>query len=61
MLCVVVYIYGKYACVIPFKVAKVITIINAFQTNLDESGCKPNKIWVGQESEFYNGSFKSNY
>ena len=54
MLCVVVYIYGKYACVTPFKVAKVITITNASQTNLDESGCKTNKIWVGQGSEFYN-------
>ena len=29
------------------------TIINAFQKNLDESGRKPNKIWVYKGSEFY--------
>ena len=27
-----------------------------FQKILDESGCKPNKIWVDKGSEFYNRS-----
>ena len=27
--------------------------------NLDESGCKPNTIWVDRGSVFYNGSVKS--
>ena len=34
-------------------------ITNAFQKILDESKCKPNKIWVGEGSEFYNRSMKS--
>ena len=29
------------------------TINNAFQKNVDESGRKPNKIWVDKGSEFY--------
>ena len=28
------------------------TINNAFQKNIDESGRKPNKIWVDKGSEF---------
>ena len=36
-----------------------ITITNAFQKLLDESNCKPNKIWVDKGSEFYNRSMKS--
>ena len=34
------------------------TIINAFQSILDKSKRKPNKIWVDQGSEFYNNVFK---
>ena len=34
-------------------------MINAFQKMLDESKCKPHKIWVGKGSEFYNKSKKS--
>ena len=30
-----------------------------FQKVLDESGCKPNKIWVDKGSEFHNKSLKS--
>ena len=30
----------------PLKDKKGITITNAFQKSLDESNCKPNKIWV---------------
>ena len=41
------------------KYKKCITITNAFQEILDESGCKPNRTWVDQRSKFYNRSMKS--
>ena len=34
-------------------------ITNAFQIILDESGRKPNKIWVDKGSKFYERSMKS--
>ena len=37
-------IYRKYAWVVPLKGKKGITIIDTFQTILDEHGYKPNKI-----------------
>ena len=40
------------------KDKKGITITNAFQKILKESYRKPNKIWVGKGSEFYNSSVK---
>ena len=58
LLCVI-DIYSKYARVISLKDKKGITITNAFQKTLDESNCKPNKIWVDKGSEFYNRSMKS--
>ena len=58
LLCVI-DIYSKYACVIPLKDKKGITITNAFQKILKESNRKPNKIWVDKGSEFYNKSMKS--
>ena len=36
-----------------------IAIIIAFWKILNESNCKPNKIWVDKSSEFYNRSMKS--
>ena len=36
-----------------------ITITNTFQKILNESNCKPNKIWVDKGSEFYNRSMNS--
>ena len=30
-----------------------------FSKNVDESNCKPNKIWVDKGNEFYNRSMKS--
>ena len=43
----------------PLKDKKgIISIVNAFQKILDDSKRKPNKIWVGKGSEFYNNSFK---
>ena len=63
----VIDIYSKYACVIPLKDKKGITITDAYQKILYESnrrkakskGHKPNKIWVDKGSEFYYRSMKS--
>ena len=35
-----------------------ISIVNAFNKKIKESGRKPNKIWVDQGGEFYNHVFK---
>ena len=61
LLCVI-DIYNKYAWVVPLKDEKGVTIVNSFQNILDDSiklnsMRKPNKIWVDQDSEFYNSSF----
>ena len=57
LLCVI-DIFSKYAWVAPLKDKKGVSICDAFQKILDQSGRKPNKIWVDKESEFYNNSFK---
>ena len=51
-------LFSKYAFVVPLKDKKGTTIVNAFQTILDNSKRKPNKIWVDQGSEFYNKFLK---
>ena len=51
--------FGKYACVVPLKHKKGITITNASQKNLNKSSRKPTKILLGRDSEFYNRSMKS--
>ena len=51
-------LFSKYAFVLPLKDKKGTTIVNAFQSVLDNSKRKPNKIWVDQGSEFYNTYFK---
>ena len=51
-------VFRKYTFVVPLKEIKGTTIINAFQSILNKSNRKPNKIWVDQGSEFYNKSFK---
>ena len=58
LLCVI-YFFNKNAWFIPLEDKKDITITNAFQKILDESNSKPNKIWLGTDSEFYNGLVKS--
>ena len=50
--------FSKYTFVVPLKDKKGTTIANAFQSILDSSKRKPNKIWVDQGSEFYNTHFK---
>ena len=52
------YLFSKYAFVIPLKDKKGTNIVNTFQSILNNSKRKPNKIWVDQGSEFYNTSFK---
>ena len=55
LLCVI-DLFSKYVWVIPIKDKKGTSIVNAFKKI--DSNKKPNKIWVGQGSEFYNKSFK---
>ena len=50
-------LFSKYAFVVPLKDKKGASIVNAFQKIISK-GRKPNKIWVGQGSEFYNNYFK---
>ena len=57
LLCVI-NLFSKYAFVVPLKDKKDASIINAFQSILDQSKREPNKIWVDQGSEFYNSFFK---
>ena len=45
-------LFSKYAFAVPLKDKKRNTIVNAFQSILDNSKRKPNKIWVDQGSEF---------
>ena len=51
-------LFSKYAFVVPLKDKKGVTITNAFQSILDNSERKPNKIWTDQGSDFYNAHFK---
>ena len=51
-------LYSKYAFVIPLKDKKGISIVNAFNKIIKQSGRKPNKIWEDQGAEFYNNVFK---
>ena len=51
-------LFSKYAFVVPLKDKKGTAIANAFKVILNNSKRKPNKICVGQGSEFYNVHFK---
>ena len=57
LLCVI-DIFSKYTWVILLKDKKEITIVNAFQSILNNSKRKQGKLWVDQGSEFYKKSFK---
>ena len=57
LLCVI-DLFSKYVFVVPLKDKKGISIVNTFQSILNKSKRKPNKIWVDKASEFYNASFK---
>ena len=54
----VIDLFSKHAWVVPLKGKKGVAIVNAFQSISDNSKRKPNKLWVGQGSGFYNSSFK---
>ena len=51
-------LFSKYAWVVPIKDNKGTSIVQAFETILSDSNRKPDQIWVGQGSEFYNHTFK---
>ena len=51
-------LFSKYPFVVPLKGKKSVSIVNAFQSILNSSKRKSNKIWVDQDSEFYNNQFK---
>ena len=51
-------LFSKYAFVVSLKDKRGIDIANAFQSTLDNSKRKPNKIWSDQGSKFYNTHFK---
>ena len=51
-------LFSKYAVAVPLKDKKGTTIVNEFQSTLNNSNRKPNKIWVDEGSEFYNTHFK---
>ena len=57
LLCII-DLFSKHAFIVPLKDKKGISIVNAFQSILNKSKRKPNKIWVDKGSEFYNASFK---
>ena len=57
LLCVI-YIFSKYAWVVPLKDEKGLSIANVFQSILKKSNRKPNKIWVDKGRKFYNRSMK---
>ena len=50
--------FSKYAFVVSLKNKKGTTIVNVFQSILNNSKRKPHKIWLDQGSEFYNKSFR---
>ena len=54
----VIDVFNKYAWVVPLKVKKGVSIVDAFQNILDDSNKKPNKIRVDKGSKFCNNSFK---
>ena len=41
------------------KIKKALQLLMLFKKSLNESNCKPNKIWVDKGKEFYNRSMKS--
>ena len=51
LLCVI-DLFSKYAFVVPLKDKKGISIVNAFQSILNKSKRKPNKIWVDKVLNF---------
>ena len=51
-------LFSKYACVVPLKDKRGISIVNEFQKVISK-GRKPNKIWIDQGGESYNNLLKT--
>ena len=47
-------VFIKYAWVKALKDKKDKTVVNAFIEIVNETNCKPNKLWFDQRREFYN-------
>ena len=56
LLCVI-YLFSRYAWVIPLKNKKGESIVEGLKKILDDSNRKPNKIWVDHGSGCYNNKF----
>ena len=52
-------VFSKYPWVIPLKNKKGVTIVNIFESILNDVKRKPNNIQVEKGSEFYKRSMKS--
>ena len=50
----VIAVFTKCVWVKLFKDNKGKTVLNAFIEIINESNCKPSKLWVDQRREFYN-------
>ena len=50
----VIDVFTKYAWIKPLKYKKDKTVLNAFIKIVNESNCKPTKVWVDQERESSN-------
>ena len=57
LLCVI-DLFSKYSWVVPLKDKKGATITNSFQSILNSSKRKSNKLWLDHGSEFYNNASK---
>lgn len=53
---IVTDVISRYTWVIPLKDKKVTMTVNASQSIVKESNCKPNKICFEKDIEFYNKS-----
>ena len=50
----VIDVFTKCEWVKPLKGKRCTTVLNAFIEIVNESNCKPNKLWVDQGKEFNN-------
>ena len=48
----------KYTLVVPLKDKNGVIIVNSSQKNLNQSDCKPNKMWPNKGSKFHNRLMK---
>ena len=52
-------LFSRFGWVAGLKDKKGVSIVNGFQSILNESNRKPSKIWVDHGSEFYNNALKN--